>query len=552
MNPPPQKDSSPSVGVVRSAGIMSAAVMLSRIAGLVRETIVAQTFGASAATDAYNLAFRLPNLTRDLFAEGALSSAFVPTFTETLTNKGREAAARLMNLVATAVIVLIGGLCLVGVLLAPWLVEMFGAGFHRVPGKFELAVHLTRVMFPFLLTVALAAQVMGVLNACGQFGVPALASFLFNVASVSSGLMLGFVFGPSLGIQPIEGMAWGVVVGGLVQFLWQVPSLYRQGFRYAPAWDWSHPGVRHIARLIGPAILGGAAVQINVLVNSHFASYIVDPVRGANGPVTWLGCAFRFMQLPIGLFGVAIAAATLPAISRSLASGDHDEFRRTLSRSLGVVFLLTLPSSIGLVALAREMIAATYQGGEFTDYDTRQTALALVCYTVGLAGYSASKVLNPAFYALKDSRTPMVVSLVSIAVNFIAASLLLTYTRLGHAGLALTTSTVALSSFLIQFWILRNRIGGVHGRDLWSSVVRITLASVGMGATIAPLSILIENTIGAGKTGAIVSLAVCVGVGVLVFFALARLLAVPELEIAVSGMPRPIRRVLGLAHARIQ
>jgi putative peptidoglycan lipid II flippase len=429
---------------------------------------------------------------------------------------------------------------------------VFGAGFHLVPGKFEMAVRLTRIMFPFLLTVALAAQVMGVLNACGQFGVPALASFLFNVASVASGLTLAFVVGPVIGIEPIEGMAWGVVIGGMFQFLWQVPSLYKHGFRYAPAWDWSHPGVRHIAALIGPAILGGAAVQINVLVNTHFASYIVDPLRGANGPVTWLGCAFRFMQLPIGLFGVAIASATLPAISRSLASGDHEEFRRTLSRSLGVVFLLTLPSSIGLVALSREMIAATYQGGEFTAYDTQQTAIALVCYTIGMAGYSASKVLNPAFYALRDSRTPMLVSLLSIAVNFLAASLLLSYTELGHAGLALTTSTVALSSFLIQFWILRNRIGGVYGRALWSSVVRITLASLGMGVTITPLSILIESSFGLTKMSAILSLAVCVAAGVLVFFSLARVLRVPELELAASGMPGPIRRALGLPHARIQ
>ncbi|MBM3734508.1 MAG: murein biosynthesis integral membrane protein MurJ [Acidobacteria bacterium] len=544
-------DNSPSVGIVRSAGLMSAAVMLSRVAGLVRETIIAQTFGASAATDAFNLAYRLPNLTRDLFAEGALSSAFVPTFTERMATKGKEDAARLVNLVGTAVILFVGILCVMGVLLAPWLVGLFGSGFRQVPGKFEMAVHLTRVMFPFLLLVALAAQTMGVLNSCGQFGVPALASFFFNVGSVASGLLIAFVIGPRIGMEPIEGMAWGVVIGGAVQFLWQVPSLYKQGFRFRLEWDWRDPGLRHIVAMMGPAILGGAAVQINVLVNSHFASFIQDPVRGANGPVTWLGCAFRFMQLPLGLFGVAVAAATLPSITRSLASGNHDEFRRTLSKSLGVVFLMTLPSSIGLVVLAREMIAATYQGGAFTSYDTQQTALALVCYTVGLAGYAASKVLNPAFYALKDSRTPMVVSLTSIAVNFAAASLLLNYTRLGHAGLALTTSTVALTSFLIQFWILRNRIGGVYGWELASTVARVALAALGMGAVVSAVSIGMEAWLGSGKMAAVASLAACVPVGALVFFGVCRLLRVEEVELAASGIPGPFRRVLGLSHARI-
>ncbi len=533
-----------SAGVVRSAGIMSAALMLSRVAGLVRETIITQTFGATAQTDAYNLGFRLPNLTRDLFAEGALSSAFVPTFTEYLTGKGREEAARLVNLVGTGLILFVGALCAIGVLVAPWLVEAFGSGFHQVPGKYELAVHLTRIMFPFLLLVALAAQAMGVLNACNQFAVPAFASFFFNVASVSTGLFLGFVAGPAIGLSPIEGMAWGVVAGGAVQLLWQVPSLLAQGFSFRLAWDPSHPGLRHIARLMGPAILGSSAVQVNVLVNSHFASYIVDPVRGANGPVTWLGCAFRFMQLPLGLFGVAVASATLPAISRSLTTGNIDEFRRTLSRSLGVVFLLTLPSSIGLTVLSREVIAATYQGGAFTGYDTRQTASALMCYTVGLAGYAALKVLNPAFYALKDSRTPMLVSLSSIVVNFAAAKLLLGYTSLGHAGLALTTSIVTLSSFLIQFAILRERIGGVYGRDLRSSVIRVTAASLAMGAVVTICSLGFQTWLGDGKWAAIASLPASVVLGMAVFFWLCRVLNVPELETAISALPRPLRRLV--------
>src|SRR6185437_99905 len=201
------------------------------------------------------------------------------------------------------------------------------------------AVKLTRIMFPFLLLVALAAQAMGILNACNQFAVPALSSTFFNIGSVGFGLLLGYALGPHIGLSPIHGMAIGVVCGGALQLAWQIPSLRRSGFVFHFAWDWSHPGLVHILRLMGPAIIGSAAVQVNVMVNTNFASRIFDPVRGLDGPVSWLSYAFRFMQLPLGLFGVAMASATLPAISRSAAQGKMDEFRRTLSKSLGMVFL---------------------------------------------------------------------------------------------------------------------------------------------------------------------------------------------------------------------
>src|SRR5579862_3487329 len=425
--------------VVRSAGIVSIAVLMSRVTGLVRESVMARLFGAGLIYDAFMLGFRIPNLTRDLFAEGALSSAFVPTFTEYLSNRGKEAAARLVNLVATALILVVGAVCALGVIFAPQLVHLMAPGYAAVPGKFDLAVRMTRIMFPFLLLVALAAQAMGVLNACNRFAVPALASTFFNIGSVAFGLILGYVLGPHWGLEPITGMAIGVVLGGALQLAWQLPALRAEGFTFRPCLDWSHPGLRKIITLMGPAILGNAAVQINVLVITNFASRIPG-----NGPVSWLGYSFRFMQLPLGLFGVAIASATLPSISRSAGTGNFEEFRRTLSKSLGMVFLLTLPSSIGLIVLGDTMIGAIYQGGKFQAFDTRQTALALSCYAVGLAGYSALKVLNPAFYALHDARTPMMVSLISIAINYATASLLLRDTHLGHAGLALTTSAVAI------------------------------------------------------------------------------------------------------------
>jgi putative peptidoglycan lipid II flippase len=525
--------------VVRSAGIVSVAVAMSRVTGLVREIVMARLFGAGFVYDAFLLGFRIPNLTRDLFAEGALSSAFVPIFTQTLAQKGRKEAAILSNLVATALILIVGAFCVLGVIFSPALVGLLAEGFRQVPGKFELAVKMTRIMFPFLLLVALAAQAMGVLNACNRFAVPALASTFFNIGSVTFGLVLGYLLAPWLGIQPITGMAIGVVLGGALQLLWQAPSLRAEGFGFHPSFDWSHPGLRRIITLMGPAILGNAAVQINVMVNTNFASRIPG-----NGPVSWLGYAFRFMQLPLGLFGVAIASATLPSISRSAGAGNFEEFRRTLSKSLGMVFLLTVPSSIGLIVLGTPMIGAIYQGGKFHAFDTQQTALALSCYAVGLAGYSALKVLNPAFYALHDARTPMIISLISIAVNYFTATLLLRSSGLGHAGLALSTSAVAIFGAIGLFIILRNRIGGIYGRNLAASVLKITAASAVMGAAVWLSSHGVQLWLGIGRWGRLADLGLSIPWGLLVFWGACRALRVSELDLATRALAGPILRRL--------
>lgn len=529
----------PAENVARSAGIVSIAVFLSRITGLVREKVMAHYFGAGFVYDAFLLGFRIPNLTRDLFAEGALSSAFVPIFTQTLASEGKKKAAVLSNLVGTALIVVVGVLCILGVIFSPVLVELLAPGFHQVPGKFELAVQMTRIMFPFLLLVALAAQAMGVLNACNRFGVPAMSSTFFNLGSVAFGLILGMAFGRQLGINPITGMAIGVVLGGALQLFWQVPELHRQGFDFRADFNWNHPGLQKILRMMGPAILGNAAVQINVMVNTNFASRLPG-----NGPVSWLGYAFRFMQLPLGLFGVAIASATLPSISRSAGAGNIEEFRRTLSKSLGMVFLLTIPSSIGLVVLGRSIIGAIYLGGKFTSHDTQQTALALSCYAIGLAGYSALKVINPAFYALHDARTPMIVSVLSIAVNYATAATMLEVIGFGHAGLALSTSAVAIFGAVALFIILRNRIGRIHGRDLFHSLWRITSASVAMGAAVWGSSRFMQSWLGQSELGYLADLAVSIPLGLAVLYAACRLLRVSELELATRSIANPLRRRL--------
>jgi len=519
--------------------VVSAAVLLSRLTGLVREMVMARLFGAGKAYDAFLVGFRIPNLTRDLFAEGALSSAFVPIFTRVLHNRGKREAAELSNLVATALFVIVGAFCVLGMVFSPQLVRLLASGFAEVPGKYELAVSLTRVMFPFLLLVALAAQAMGILNASNRFAIPALSSTFFNIGSVVAGLALGFWLGPRLGIDPIFGMAYGVVIGGALQWIGQAPSLVRAGFFYRPRFDWAHPELREVLRLMTPAILGNAAVQINVMVNTKFASAITNAAgQVIDGPVSWLSCAFRFMQLPLGLFGVAIASATLPAISRSAAARNLEEFRSTLSRSLGMVFLLTIPSSVGLILLGEPMIGAIYQHGKFHAYDTTQTARALACYAIGLAGYSALKVLTPAFYALGDARTPMIISLASIAINYVTALTMVEYAQLGHAGLALSTSVVALFGFGAQLILIRRRLGGIHGRELAASAGRILLASAVMAAGVWVSHTALERSLGTGTLARLIDLAVSVSLGVAVLAVICKFLGVSEVDAAWSILAR--------------
>ncbi len=513
--------------------MVSAAVALSRITGLVRDMVFARLFGAGLVYDAFVAAFRIPNLLRDLLAEGALSSAFVTTFSQYMATKGDREAFRLSNLVATILTPAVAVLCLLGVLLAPQLVDVMFPGFAEVAGKRELTITLTRIMMPFLLFIALAAKAMGVLNARGVFGMPALASAFFNVGSILTGLGCGYWLGPAAGFSPIVGMAIGTLIGGVLQYVVQWPSLRRAGLRYRPELSFADPGVRQIFRLMGPAVIGTAAVQVNVVVNSKFASTLLDAAgRTANGPVSWLGFAFRLIQLPIGLFGVAIASATLPAISRSAAARNIPEFRSTLASSLGLVFLLCLPSAVGLGLLGEPIVGVLFERGAFTAVDTRQTALALAGYALGLTGYAAIKVLTPAFYALGDARVPMLASLGSMAVNYALNWTFLRVLGWGHAGLAVSTSLVATVNFLALMVFLRRRIQRLEGRRLARSLSRIVAAVAVMGLACGASSWAAREWLGHSFWARLADLGVAIPLGVGVLYWLCRLLRVEELDLA--------------------
>ena len=536
--------------VARSAGIVSLAVMASRVLGLAREMVFAYFFGASKsfATDAFVMAFRIPNLLRDLFAEGALSSAFVPVFSDYLVRKDEKQAFRLSNLVTNTLILILGTLVVLGIIFAPQLVSVFASGYKDTPGKYELTVYLTRIMMPFILLVALAAQSMGILNARGRFGIPALSSSFFNVGSIVGGIIFAALLTDPTFSHPLTaikenpregiiGMAYGVLIGGFLQYSVQWPSLRRAGFRYRPSLSLSDPGVRRIFKLMGPAVIGTAAVQVNILINSNFASSIEG-----NGPVAWLQYAFRFMQFPIGVFGVAIATATLPAISKSAALKQMSEYKETLASSIRLAFLLTIPSAVGLIVLGRPIIALIYQRGDFTAFDTDHTAGALAFYALGLAGYSAIKILAPAFYALDDARTPMTISLLMIAINFFMNWALVGV--LEERGLALSTSTVALLNSALLYFIMSRRVGGIEDRQTAVAVGKIVAASVVMGAACWAVSHFLGRALSDSQIARAINVFASVAVGAVVFYFSARALGVKELRTGVGAIARRFNRRL--------
>jgi putative peptidoglycan lipid II flippase len=459
----------------RATGVVGVAILCSRVLGLIREVVFAAMFGASRNMDAFLTAFRAPNMLRDLFAEGALSTAFVTTFSRRIVTEGERSAWDLASKVATLALVFMSAISLLGVVFAPVLIDILAPGFPAE--KAELTVLLTRIMFPFILLVSLAALVMGMLNARHVFGPPAIASAFFNLGSIIGGVTLCYWLDPQpdwrhphFGERGLVGLSIATLIGGLLQLAVQLPSLRRVGFRFHPDFKWRDPGVRTILGMMGPAMIAASAVQVNVAVNSIFASGLGD------GPIAWLNIAFRLMQLPLGIFGVAVATVTLPLVSRSAAVGNTSEFRSALAHSVRLVLLLTIPAAIGLIILAEPIIQLIYQHGRFTHEATIQTAAALRCYAIGLAGYSADKVLAPAFYALDKRHLPMFVSLTSIAVNFSLNWFFTFHLHLGHRGLALSTSLVAITNFFFLYSMMRHYTKRLETGAMLKTIGKLLLA----------------------------------------------------------------------------
>lgn len=522
--------------LVRAATSVTSATFVSRILGLLREQVVAYLFGARWQTDAFNVAFRIPNLLRDLFAEGALSAAFVPTFTDARVNAGEGRAWQLAGRVITLLVVVLSAVTLAIALLARPIVLALAPGFADTPGKTELAAQMARIMSPFLLFIALAAVVMGVLNTYGRFFVPALAPAAFNVASILCGVLLTPLM-PRFGLEPIVSLAIGALIGAIGQFAVQLPAAIACGFHFRPELSWSDPGVRRMVALMLPATIGLSATQASILVDTQFAS------RFGEGAVSYLSFAFRLIQLPIGLFGVAIATANLAAVSRHAASGDAPALKANLARAIRLGAFLTLPATAGLIVLREPIIRVIYEHGRFTSDATAQTAWALLMYTVGLFAYAIVKILVPTFYALGDTRAPVrssiIALLVKIAINFPLVALL------GFAGLALSTSVAAIVNLALLSIAMRRRIGSLAGHQVVTTCARIAVASAAVGGAAFATSWGCERLWGGGRTAAVASLAAGIAAGVIALAIASRLLRVREMDDLLARFAPRLAAALG-------
>jgi putative peptidoglycan lipid II flippase len=514
--------------LARSAGVTGLATLTSRILGLARDQVLASLFGAGSDMDALIVAFRIPNLVRDLFAEGAMSAAFVPTFTRRLTLHGKDDAWRLGNNLINALIVSTGVLVVFGLLFAAPLVGAFARDFSRVPGKLELTITLTRVMLPFLTMVAVAAAVMGMLNSLHHYFVPAVSPALFNVATIAGAFALVPIM-PALGLPRIAAIAISALIGGALQVAVQWPSLRAEGFRYRPILNFRDPGLHQVLILMGPGTVGLAATQVNLFVNTLLAT------SQGTGAVSWLSYAFRLMYLPIGLFGVSIATATLPAVSRYAAVDDRAGIRHTVARAIAMMLVLNVPATFGLVALAGPIVRLLFERGRFVASDTAATAAALRFYAVGLAGYATARIASPVFYALRRSRVPVVVSISTVALN-IGLNVWLVRV-LGFRGLALGTSLAMIANGTALVVLLRRHLDGLEEQRLAATLAKTLLASCAMAAA----SFGAERALGALMPGThvpaqAIRLFAAIGSGLAVLAVSARILRIREFDDALSGI----------------
>jgi putative peptidoglycan lipid II flippase len=523
--------------IARYAGLTGVATLTSRLLGLARDQVLAAFFGAGNDMDAFVVAFRIPNLLRDLVGEGAMSAAFVPTFTRELSLNGRPHAWRLGNNVLNALLVTTGAIVLCGIVFARPLVELYAGDFARVPGKLDLTVQLARIVLPFLTLAAIAAAAMGMLNSLHHFFVPALSPAMFNIATIA-GVSLLVPLMPRLGLPSITAVAIAAVVGGFGQAAIQWPSLWREGFRYRPLLEPRDPALRRVLMLMGPGTIGLAATQVNLFVSTVLAT------SQGTGAASWLTYAFRLMYLPIGLFGVSIGTAVLPAVSRHAAVSDAAGVRRTVTRGLALMLMLNVPATVGLIVLAAPIVELLFERGQFLPADTAATAAAVRLYAVGLVGYSAVRIASPTFYAIGDSRTPAIVSASVILVN-VLVSIALVH-AMGFAGLALATSIAAVANAAVLLWLLRARLDGLDGRRLLMTLAKVTAAASVMAVTAVAIQHAMDRVAPGAHLGVrALRLTAAIGGGVVALAGVAKILQVEELDDVSALVLGRVRKLLG-------
>ena len=457
--------------VIKAAGVVGAATLLSRILGYIRDAVIAWYFGAGLSSDAFIAAFRIPNLLRRLFGEGAISNAFIPVFTDYLTNDGKDEGLRLARSALFVMSILLVVISILGILLAPIIVKVIAPGFFASPVKMSLTITLTRIMFPYIFFIGLVAMCMGILNVFGHFAAPAIAPVLLNLAMICAVIFIC----PYLS-NPVMGLASGVIIGGVLQLGLQLPFMIRKGLILRPEGKFFHPGLKKIGALMPPIIFGGAVYQVNILVNGLLGSLLQE------GSVSYLYFADRLVQFPLGIFAIAATTAVLPSLSRQAAIHDIDALKDTFGHAVRLIIFLTIPSMVGLIILREPIVALLFQRGEFSSFATRLTAQALLYYAMGLGAFSAVKIVAATFFALKDTRTPMIMAFVSVGANIVLGIILMG--PLAHGGLALATSLASILNLGLLVHALRSKLGSLGGRSIMRSAYRALLSAGFMGVVV--------------------------------------------------------------------
>ncbi len=459
------------IRVAKAAGVVGAATLASRVMGYARDMAMSWAFGTGLAADAFYVAYRIPNLLRELLAEGSMSAAFIPVFTETLTTGSKESARHLANAVFARLLVILVVLTGLGIIFAPYVVKAIAWGWvHKAENhdKYLLGITLTRIMFPYLFFIGLAALAMGMLNSLRSFLSPALSPVMLNIMTISA-VVLSQQFLP----QPILGVAAGVVAGGLCQFLIQVPGLKKQGMMLKPQFSPSHPGVGTIARRAAPVFFSSSVNQFNIFMGTIFASFL------ATGSITYLFYGMRFIHFPLGIFGIAMATAVLPTMSAQAVRHEMTEFRETLSFGLRLVFFIMFPAMAGLIALRVPIVNLMLEHGQFDRISTLGVSAAILYYAVGLWAMAGVRIVSQAFYSLQDTRTPVKIAVLAVVANILLSVILMG--PLAHGGLALATSLAAMLNLGLLTVRLRKKIGRMDGARILRSLLKIVPASLVMG-----------------------------------------------------------------------
>jgi putative peptidoglycan lipid II flippase len=519
--------------LAKSAGLIGLATLASRVLGLVRDQAQAYFFGTTWQADAFVVATRIPSLLRDLFAEGAMSAAFVPTLTRTLARDGRDAAWRLGSQVINGLLVVTGALVLLGVVFAAPLTTLFAEEYAKIPGKLELTIALTRINMPFLVLIAVAAAFMGMLNALRRFFVPATSPAMFNVVFILATVTLVPAF-RAIGVEPVMALSIGMLGGGLAQMLSQWPLLRREGYRHQWRLNPRDPALHEVLVLMGPGTIGVAAAQINLLVNTWLAT----PVDGAAASLRF---AFQLMYLPIGIFGVSVATATIPDLARQAADGAHEAMVTTVSWAIRLMIVLSVPATVGLIVLAGPIIELVYQRGHFDAQSTLMTAGALAFYAPGILGYSIVKIVSPSFYSLREARTPVLVSIATVAIN-LGLNLWLN-SIYSFRGLALGTAVSANVNAALLLYLLARRLGGGDFPRILTTFLKACAASAVMGVAAWQAQAWLQTVFGEPSLWhRLVRVGGAIGVALAVLAAAAHLLRMEEFRVAMARVLARVRR----------